>query len=295
MAIIGNQKAVKLLDKIVETGKIANAYLFSGPEHVGKFTAALEFARKLALDPAKNLEQASPNLIIIAPEAEEKKGVIKKLGIKIEAIRDLQHKLSLSSEGSRYKVVIIDEAERLNKTAQNALLKTLEEPNEKVVLVLVAQDENKILPTIRSRCQKISFGLVDDSEIGKMIPGDRDRRDILFWSLGRPGLALDLIHDPENLSRRKEAFAELSRLFSQDAGEKFKLAEEMGKDSEEMLKTIDLWIAILREDMLGKNPRLHISRDKAFNLITAMSEAAEILKSTNANPRLVLENIFLQF
>ncbi|PIP27427.1 MAG: DNA polymerase III subunit delta', partial [Candidatus Moranbacteria bacterium CG23_combo_of_CG06-09_8_20_14_all_39_10] len=166
MEIIGHQKIINLLDRAIAKDAVSHAYLFSGPESVGKFTVALDFAERLI----GNIDSISSDLISIKPEIEENKGVIKKLDIKIEAIRNLLHKLSLTSVGGRYKVVIIDDADRLNRTAQNALLKTLEEPNAKVVLILVCQDERKLLPTIISRCQKMRFGLVKEAEIEKIVP-----------------------------------------------------------------------------------------------------------------------------
>lgn len=291
MDFIGNRKTIKLLDRIAAEGKIAGAYLFIGPESVGKFTAALAFAKKMTADKGK----INSDLIILGPETEEKKGVIKKLDIKIEAVRNLQHQLNLTSSGG-YKAVIIDNAEKLNKTAQNALLKTLEEPNEKVVLILVAQDEKKILPTIASRCQKVRFGLVPDAEIEKnILSGNKDAREIVFWSIGRPGTALELARDPEALARRQENLREFAGLFGKNVSERFSLAEILSKDAPELQKKFDIWLVVLRESMLGRTGEIRISPDKAVRLIEEIAESARIIKETNSNPRLVLENLFLKF
>jgi len=299
MITIGNQKTIKLLDRIVEKGKIANAYLFLGPENVGKFTTALEFARKLIFDlstDSTSSPQVNSDLIIIAPEIEEKKGVTKKLDIKIEAIRELQHKLSLTSTGGKYKAVIIDDAQKLNKTAQNALLKTLEEPNEKVVLILVAQNEKKILPTVASRCQKIKFSLVDDGEIAKIIPSEAsDRDEIIFWSVGRPGIAKLLISDSVEMEFRKKSLHNLRGLFAENSGNKFSLAESASKDMPTFLREMNLWLIVLRQAVLGQDENLKVSPAKALRLSEEIANCIETLKDTNSNARLILENLFLKF
>ena len=290
MNITGNKKTIKLLDRIAASGKIASAYLFLGPENVGKFMLAKEFAEKLT----GNDEKINSNLIVIEPEIEVVKNVTKKLDIKVEAIRELQHKLSLTAHGSGYKAVIINDAERLNKTAQNALLKTLEEPNAKVVLILVSKDEKKLLPTILSRCQKIRFGLVSPQEMQMLVAGNAQQERIIFWSAGRPGIAKKILDDPSELEYREKAAHELAALFSKNTSEKFSLAETWSKDESEIQKKLELWSVVLREPVLGRSCGISISPDKALRLMEEISESMQILKDTNTNTKLVLENLFLK-
>lgn len=285
MKFIGNQKTVKLLDRIFQSGKIANAYLFLGPEGVGKFMLAKDFAEKLT----GNIEKANPNLLLIRPEEETIKGIVKKRDIKVETIRELQHKLSLTASGAGYRAVVIDEAERLNKIAQNALLKTLEEPNEKVVLILVSQNENKILPTMVSRCQKIKFGLVSDEEMREI--SDKSE-EIAFWSCGRPGIAKKILDDPAELEFRENTKKELEIITAGNISEKFALAESWSKDENKIYEKLNLWLILLRENLRGA--KSSVSPDKALIFIEAISESMQILKDTNTNTRLVLENLFLK-
>lgn len=298
MNIVGHQKIINLLDRAIAKDAVSHAYLFSGSESVGKFTVALDFAEKLIGNPSTDSTsspQANPDLISIKPEIEINKGITKKLDIKIEAIRDLLHKLSLTSTGGKHKVVIIDDADRLNRTAQNALLKTLEEPNEKVILILVCQDEKKLLPTIISRCQKMRFGLVKDLEIEKIIlNGLANKKEIIFWSVGRPGIAVELINKPAELERRQETLREFSGLFSKNVSEKFALAEAWSKDIGELHKKLKLWLIILRLAMLGKNMGAKVSPEAALILTEAISESVKTIKETNSNARLILENLFLK-
>ncbi len=292
MEIIGHQKIINLLDRAIAKDAVSHAYLFSGPESVGKFTVALDFAERLI----GNIDSISSDLISIKPEIEENKGVIKKLDIKIEAIRNLLHKLSLTSVGGRYKVVIIDDADRLNRTAQNALLKTLEEPNAKVVLILVCQDERKLLPTIISRCQKMRFGLVKEAEIEKIVPnGAINKKEVIFWSVGRPGIAMSILNNPTELGWRQDTLQEFGGLFSKNVSEKFALAEIWSKDRRELHKKLKLWLIILRESMLGKNMGVKVLPGAALVLIEAIAESVKTIKETNSNTRLILENLLLKF
>lgn len=291
MDIIGHQKILELLNKSIVRGTIAQAYLFSGPEHLGKFTVALDFAQRLS---GSSLE-INPDLIVIRPEIEEKKGIVRKLDIKVEKVRDLEHQLGLTATGGKYKVAVIDDADRLNITAQNALLKTLEEPNEKVILILVAKDERKLLPTILSRCQKIKFGPVSQAELEKRIEeGEKEKAAILFWSLGRPGLMLEFLRDREELIFRENSLKELQQIFERRAEEKLALAESLSKDTRLAAKKLNLWLVILRENFLGRKAGA-VGQVQAFRLAGEISRSLESLRDTNASARLTLENLLLQF
>lgn len=295
MNIIGHAKIIKLLNKAIAKNSVSHAYLFAGPESVGKFTVALNFAQKLI--PQAGSGQVNSDLIILKPEVEEKKGVIKKHAIKIEQIRDFQHQLSLTSQGGSYKVAIIDEAEKMNKAAQNGLLKTLEEANPGVVLILVTPDERRLLPTILSRCQKMRFGTVSDQElkIKSADGGSRASEDMIFWSLGRPGLMLNFLENKDELAFRKETAAELKNFFAQSVAERFAAAEEMAKDSELLAKKLNLWLVIFREIILGQMAVSQISRAKALELLSKTEGGLATIKDTNSNARLVIENLFLGF
>jgi len=218
----------------------------------------------------------------------------------VEHIRELQRKIGLTAEGSARKVAIVDGAERLTRSAQNALLKTLEEPPEKTIFILIVENLEKMLPTILSRCQVKKFGLVSSGEMEKMIPdGTKNKEELVFWSLGRPGLLVNLLKNKEELEKRKEMLSELESLLSSDLGGRFALAEKISKNSPEMLEKMGLWQVIFREKMnRGADCaflKSGVTSGKAFNFINEIEKSLTILKGTNANPRLVLENLFLKF
>lgn len=292
MDIIGHQKILKLLTKSAEKNSVSHAYIFSGPESAGKFTIALDFAEKL-LGRVRTIDS---DLIVVEPEVEEKKGITKKKDIKIEKIRELQHELGLSIGKGKYKIAIINDADRLNRAAQNALLKNLEEPHAGTVIILVVQNEKKILSTISSRCQKVRFNPVSETELEKNIPpGEKNGKEILFWSLGRPGLMLELLKSEDELSTRKESLQELEKLLSGNLTEKFSLAEKLSKDTSLAVKKLNLWLIVIRESLLGKKELINIPREKSLELAQKIDLSLELLKDTNSSARLVLENLFLGF
>lgn len=288
--IIGHQKIINFLDKSIEKDVIAHAYIFSGPEHLGKFSLALEFAKKITggMD-----NKVNPDIIIISPEIEEKKGVIKKKDIKIEKIRELEHELSLTAYFGKHKVVIIDEAEKLNRASQNALLKTLEEPPQNAVVILVTENLNKIIATIKSRCVIKKFSLVKDSEISEII-GKDNSEDIKFWSLNRPGLAFNLREDKNELEKRKKAQRDLEEIVGANLSEKFSFFENLSKDISEMKEELNFWIMLLRKNILENGGLFQLDQKKSFELISHIEKSLEIINQTNSNPKLVLENLALE-
>jgi DNA polymerase-3 subunit delta' len=290
MNITGHTKILNLLNKAIDKGAVSHAYLFFGVENLGKFTLAQEFSKRLTgfADSVIN-----SNLIIVQPEVIEKKGIIKKLDIKVENVREIQRKLSLSSSGQGRIVAIINEADRLTKAAQNSLLKTLEEPPQGVVIILVTNNKEKLLPTVLSRCQTLRFNSLSDDEMEEVIALNTKNRDsIIFWSMGRPGLAKKILGDTDELARREESVKELKILLGKSINEKFSLAESMSKNVPLALEKLDWWVMLLRKSMIEKK------REKVegeINLIEKISNSMKVIKSANANVRLVLENLFLDF
>jgi DNA polymerase III subunit delta' len=224
---IGNEKAIAFLRQVVSKRDPFGAYIFLGPDDLGKSTIALAFARNLM---AVSLEEASnfnTDLHIIKPEKDKKV-------ISIAQIRDLIKILSLSSFLNSYKIGIIKEAQKLTQEAQNALLKTLEEPKDKVIVILLANNEDNLLPTILSRGQKLYFQPVPAETIYNYLIEEHGAKrslakDLANLSLGRPLKAVKFLEDPVaydeynkkaaillqflifNVNKRLE---ELSRIFS---------------------------------------------------------------------------------
>jgi DNA polymerase III subunit delta' len=298
MNFLGNKKAVLLLDKIIKKGQISQAYLFSGPENVGKFTLAKIFANSVIED--KNFHDLLDNTnkiipfdcVIIGPKREEKKGIIKEKDISVAQIRQAQNDLALYPYSGKYKVLIIDSASLMSPGAQNALLKSLEEPNPTSLIILIAHSEKNILATITSRCQKIKFNLVEKGELLeeiKKIPEKFDE-NIVTLSLGKPGLLSIMKTDKEIFERRWKWQQIFENIVGQGINEKLKLAENFSKNVPESIQALELWIGLLR---LRSLQNVEASRLEEFKTIKKIEDCLEILRDTNSNAKLVLEKLLI--
>jgi DNA polymerase-3 subunit delta' len=177
-SVVGQPRAIDALQAALRSGTLHHAYLFAGPEGVGKELAAVGLAQALTcpeqpevgcgkcascLRVAKGLH---PDVTWVMPDEERvARGLAGRSDftgtpsrdIRVEQIRGLQERLSLHGLESRRKVALITSAHRMNESAQNAFLKTLEEPPSDTTLILIANAMDKLLPTIRSRCSKVHF------------------------------------------------------------------------------------------------------------------------------------------
>ena len=165
--ILGNENVKDILKKAVQHNTVLHSYLFVGEEGIGKSLFAKEFAKSiLCLGKEKPCEACKscieieennqPDYIEIVPDGNS---------IKIEQIRNMQLKVAEKPIVSTKKVYVIQEADTMTQEAQNALLKTLEEPPEYITIILIASNENSILNTIKSRCTKIVFEPLSNEEL----------------------------------------------------------------------------------------------------------------------------------
>ncbi len=186
--LIGNEEVNGRLRKLLANGRLPNSMLFSGPDGVGKKQFALELARALVCKTPNDGEACGECTACFRvgkfafPEPTDKtKDQFKKLFfgkhldvgivvayrrlILVDAIRDLESAASFRPYEADARVFIIDEAEKMNDSAANALLKTLEEPAATSYIILITSRPNSLLPTIRSRCQTIRFAPVGKEDI----------------------------------------------------------------------------------------------------------------------------------
>lgn len=170
--IIGNEKIKKDLQESVENGSFSHSYMFVGNDGIGKKMIAKEFVKNiLCLSDKKNncetcdscikfISGNNPDYIEIIPDGNS---------IKISQIREMQENVYQKPIVSNKKVFIIDEAEKMTVEAQNSLLKTLEEPPEYIVIIIITSNENKMLNTVKSRCMRINFINLTPKEIENYI------------------------------------------------------------------------------------------------------------------------------
>lgn len=292
MQFIGNTKIVKNLQGALEKGRLNHAYLFTGPEHLGKFTLAKLWAQAVVKGESLKLEiqdidrVAVLDIVVVEPEIVVKNNVAKQRDISIETIREAQQKLSLFPYGGKYKVLIINDAHRLNNASQNALLKILEEPNLTTIIILVTSEVDRILPTIQSRCQEVKFGLVAENQLLEMT----NEAQLVSLSMGRPGLVSKFSNDKNELEIYKEGLAQLELVMRGTLNEKFKLAEELSKNIFLTSAKLNNWLWFLHKktELAGEFERLRL-----YGAIEKIQASLAVLKRTNANSRLMLETLFM--
>lgn len=223
----GHSRIEQILLRQFLSNQLPGAYLFTGPKGIGKASMAYRFARFLmsqsaevepaglfgdALPPIQptSLETAfdspiskrialgsHPDLMTIEPVFDEKKQVYKD-EILVSAARDMGNFMGLTRVESPWKVIIIDAAEQMNNATANAILKWLEEPPANTLLMLISHNPGKLLPTIRSRCRRLTFsppGLSQfESILQRLLPeSSMDERETLYFLAGgSPGLAITL-------------------------------------------------------------------------------------------------------
>lgn len=302
MLFIGNKKAVSFLDRVIKNDSVAHAYIFSGPDQVGKRTLAELFARCLILDVPFNTEinqeltgvnaAHKSDLKILAPVVEEKGGVSKQKDISVSQVREAQHFLAAYPYLGKKKVLIIDNAHKMTVSAQNAMLKILEEPNSTSMLILVTNEVDRILQTISSRCQTIGFGLVGDAEMAKGLAStDSADVQVTILSMGRPGRMIELSKKPEIIREQHAQLQEFTAISNFSETQKLALAEKCSKNVPETINSLRLWVWKLHNDCEKNGDVEYISR--AHGIIGKINECISNLATTNASGRLVLEKLFL--
>lgn len=178
--IIGNEKNKDLLKNVLETNNIAHSYMFVGKESIGKLLFAKQFAKAILCEnekkPCNKCKSCiefdtfnNPDFSILEPEG---------TSIKIDQIREFIKKVYEKPVVSNKKVYIINDSNYMTKEAQNSLLKTLEEPPEYVTIILITSNENMFLPTIKSRCTKITFNKLSNNELAKILEKEYKYLDV---------------------------------------------------------------------------------------------------------------------
>jgi len=321
--LIGHQRIWNFLTQSAQKNRLAHAYLFVGPSQIGKKTLALEFARWLLCDKKTSLgackkcrscldieKNQHPDVFILSPRQEEKKGVTKTFEIGIDQVKALQHQLSLFSYGASYKIAIIDEMSSLTHEAANSFLKTLEEPSNNSFIILISSFWQQLLPTIISRCQLIKFLPVAEKEIlDKLKPIAKrgvDLAGIVRLSAGRPGRAINLLADPEIIKSQEFNTEVFKKILKSDLVWRWDLVKDSWQNVPDIQEFLSQWLVWLRDKILEiygcDDLKINIDqRDKLnftpSNLLFLMKEVQHtqvILNNPSFNSRLALEVLMMK-
>jgi DNA polymerase-3 subunit delta' len=313
--VIGHDWAVELFQRCIRAGRTRHAYLIVGPAQVGKTALAKAFAQALLCQGAEppclacracRLVQADrhPDVTLVAPEGSS---------LKIEAIRELQQTLALSPVEGAYRVCIIRQMEMATPSAANCLLKTLEEPSQRVIMLLTADGIDSLLPTIVSRCQVLSLRAVAGERIVAALQErgvERERARLLAsLSRGRVGWAIEASQDPRILERREQVLEKLLGLEEASYPARFTWAEQLSRDPDRAPAVLDAmsswWHDVL---VLASGSEVQVTNldrqvvlsewairygvDTAQRVLRAIRDTGWRLEH-NANRRLALEVLML--
>ncbi|OGH74382.1 MAG: hypothetical protein A3G00_04385 [Candidatus Magasanikbacteria bacterium RIFCSPLOWO2_12_FULL_43_12] len=308
--IIGHQEALEFFNKVIASNNLSHAYCFIGPEQVGKRTVAEEIAAKLLQTSRERLSR-QPDFITTEQSLNEKTGKTRK-DITVEQMRELRARLSQHAFAGGYKVALIDDAEKMNIEAANALLKTLEEPSPRTILFLIAIDEDKLPATILSRCQRIYFHPVKKEELEKYLAARGvTKPELASLALGLPGRLIDWLEDEEKFTAYKAEADRFLGMIGQPFFSKLKSVEELfgekGGDTimtrENLDSVLGLWQLLVRDISLtasglvtetARQIKISIGNQNK-NCVALEKQIVEArgLLNQNIHPRLVVENILL--
>ncbi|MFH1536599.1 MAG: DNA polymerase III subunit [Patescibacteria group bacterium] len=328
--VIGHNKEIAYLQKIIENGKISHAYLINGSKESGKLSLAFGFIYSIY---CTSVDAKRPcNKCVNCQKI--KKGVFpdflhikkldlpagkagKKKNISIEQIRTVIKTLNQTSGAGNYKICLIENAESLSLGAANALLKTLEEPKGKTIMILLTEKET--LPaTIKSRCHSINLKPVSTKDIYDYVFASKEDRDlaqiISHLSKNKPEITKALLKSNKKITAFTEEVEKISAIIEAPDSKKIKLTEKLIKsirfeNKEKLITNLNIWQSVFRDALLIKNshPELIVNINSERN-ITSISKKLQnnqlgnsILKITkikklleqNVNAKLLIENFLL--
>jgi len=286
--LIGHQKQWKSLKNAFVNSRLSHAYLFSGPESVGKKTFALELV---------SFRKNHPDFFLVEREPDKK-------DIQISQIRGLVYQLSLKPFVADYKIAIIDQAHLMNPHSQNCLLKTLEEPKGNTILFLISEHPEVLFETIRSRVQQVKFQPISNKKIQEFLlkqgAPKEQAQEIAFWCLGSPGKALEFLKNPDILLKQRKQAQELAKILKSDLAYRFQYAKSL---SEKPLKQVfGTWLKYLRQSLIEKINSSTPSRICFFqnfslqeikNTINEIEKINFLISTKNINKKLALEILML--
>ncbi len=322
--IVGHNEQIEQMINAYRSDRLAHAYLFYGPDEIGKKTVAKAFAQYVFCEnssgssgnagdscsfcaPCRKIQAGNhPDMLIISPE---------KSVIKIDMIRDLQRKLQYGKYEAKFKFCIIDETEKLRVEAANALLKTLEEPARDTVIILVTSKINMLLPTIVSRCQKLRFNPLKDADItGELIRRyalGGDEAQVISAFLQGSFAKIEYSDFSKIIQLRRELVKRVKEASLNNLAGIISFSNELsGSDKELLVQTIEIIKTFyrdaamlqtgLKDDLINKDIVKDIMRissrltkDELFEKINIMNQIQSSVMA-NVNKRLAVESMMIE-
>lgn len=311
--IIGHESQIEYLRRVLKTRKIHQAYVFTGPDSIGKRLIGAWFSQRLLCQNSDLPESCAcascrafethihPDFFPIEPGAAV-------LGI--SEIRELIGRIRHAPVQSDRLVTFIPDADRMSESAMNGLLKTLEEPHQYAVFILTTSRPELLLPTVRSRCQQIRFSALPNTTlfqalVRRAVPNNQAMR-LATLSNGSPGRAIAWLEQPESLSEIEQIISDIGKLSTSSSFDRFTYVKEfLGQNDLENQRAsarsfIGLWLTTARDTFFPvKKGANRILSNKGNAQKTARSirrglASLQILRS-NVSPSLILNSLLLSY
>ena len=317
--IIGQENAVALIERAMSHGRVPHAWLFSGMAHVGKFRTALTLAMSLnclkmendACGECDNCRQIEneyfPDFQVVRPEGKN---------IRISQVRETLDWLHLHPDCARYRVLIFDCADQMNHESANAFLKTLEEPPQRTLIILVAVSPQNLPETVISRCQHVRFKPLEIKKVKQILLEetelDQNQAEMLA-SYGRGCVRADLANQVELVQNVQNSVIQwIGNLSPANMEDIFHSCAEWSKSKQEewrlLLDVLETWfrdLAWLKQQLpehrllypqrlgdLEKCSR-HFSIQSVYDFFRDLSEVRRSIE-LNANRTLALESLWIR-
>ena len=267
--IVGHEHAINTLRRALLAQRVRHAYLFTGPEHIGKALLAQRFAQTLLCTgggDANNAPQNPCNACLSCrkvmhgnhPDVHYISRPQDKQFILIEQVRALQADAARKTLEGRRNIFIIQGMHEMNVQAANCLLKTLEEPEPDVVLLLTTPDPGLLLPTILSRVQQVPMQLLTMKQIKSALEDrwhvEPDEANLIAaLAAGRMGWAVKAVEDEDMLAERQAQLETLAKLSTAGKVQRFDVAQRLSADSDKLHGILELWLLWWRDMVLAAN------------------------------------------
>lgn len=318
--IIGHEEIIRHLKNAIETGKVSHSYILTGEHGSGKKLLAGTFAMTLQCEAGgtepcqkcdsckKAIGKNHPDIIMVS---HEKPGTIS-----IDEIRDqVIHDVAIKPYCSPYKIYIVPDADLMTPQAQNALLKTIEEPPEYAVIMLLTSNGDSLLPTIRSRCVRLDLKVVDDSLVKKYlmehlhIPDYQAEIDVSF-AHGSIGKAKEAATSQEFSDMTSNALKLLENANKMEVYELTDAIKNLSTEKQNIADYLDIFLFWFRDVLMFKATReidnlvfkqeinfiKEQAKERSYENLEKILDALEKTKvrlRANVNQELALELLFL--
>lgn len=320
-AIRGQERAIERLVSEFRSDRIHHAHLFTGPEGIGKASAARAWAyRALCANPqdmdgcgrcpscVKLANDSHPDLMWVKPDGAT---------IRIAQAREISAATRYRPNEGRWRVIVIEACEKMGDAAANALLKTLEEPGGQTLFILITSFPNLLLPTIRSRCASVPFGRLSteltEELLREMGVAEEEVVTLARLSRGAPGRALAL-REGQEWTDRSQWISDFVRIANGDTmtAMRFSAAASESRDRAVLVENLQAWTRILRDVVvLSSTKQLELIHNqdeqrgisslaralgskRAFAWIDALERARKRAYG-NVNLRLIMDSLVLEF